>query len=64
MRIDKDRVFILRAEKELQIKDIAKKCEVTPQAISNSINADKVSAMMAGKIAKALGVDVEEILTK
>lgn len=64
MRLNKDKIFILRAEKGLHIKDIAKKCEVTPQAISNSLYAENVSAILAGKIAKALDVDVEEILTK
>ena len=61
MILNKVKIFTLRAEKNLKVKDLANKCEISPQALSNALKKG-AGAITAGKIAKALGVSVEEIL--
>ena len=62
MRIDKEKVHILMARKELTVADIANNCGKTRQRISCIMNSLNVSPRTAGMIAKALGVDVTEIV--
>lgn len=63
MILDKRKILILRAEKGLMLKDLADKCEISPQALSNALNKG-AGAITTGKIAKALGVPVEELLAE
>lgn len=59
MKLNKNKVFLLRAEQGLTVGALAEKAGVSRRDLS----ADKkVGAKSLGKIAKALGVKPEEIV--
>lgn len=61
MKLDKEKIYLLRAKHCLTIQQLAKKAGISTREISKS---EDIGAVPAGKIARALDVDVEEILTK
>ena len=62
MRLNTDRLFIERAKRDWTIKDLAEHAGVSPYAISNALHRKVISASLAGKIARALNIDVEELV--
>ncbi len=62
MRLDKTKITILMAVKELSVTEIARRCGKTKQRISCIFNSINVAPKTAGMIAKALEVDVTEII--
>lgn len=61
MKLDKDKIFLLRARNCLTVSQLAAKAKVSCREISKSSD---IGAVSAGKIAKALNVDVTEIIIK
>lgn len=59
MILNKEKLFLLRASQCLTVRELAKKASVSPREISKNA---PIGAVPAGKIAKALGVPVEEIV--
>lgn len=60
-KLDKERLYLLRARNCLTVGELAEKASVSRRELT----ADKaIGAVPAGKIAAALGVDVEEIIVK
>lgn len=59
MMLNKEKLFLLRANQCMTVKELAKKAGVSCREISKSAS---IGAVPAGKIAKALGVPVEEIV--
>lgn len=64
MRLDKTKITILMAVKELSVTEIARRCGKTKQRVSCIFNSINVAPKTAGMIAKALEVDVTEIIEK
>lgn len=62
MRIDSIKIKLLMAEQELTQAALAKKCGIARQNISAVLARGTCSIAKVGKIAKALGVDVREII--
>ena len=61
MRIDRSRVEVIMARECITYADIAKKTFSNPRTITRSFEQG-VSPRTAGRIAKALNVDIAEIL--
>ncbi|MCI9641116.1 XRE family transcriptional regulator [Anaerotruncus sp. 80] len=61
MKLDHDKLDLLRARNVLTISQLAKVAKVSAATIVRGGNPGIVTV---GKIAKALGVDVEEIIVK
>ena len=59
MKLDKKKIDILRADNVMTIRNLAQRAGVSTSSI---VYCDNVEATTAGKIAKALGVSVREIL--
>ena len=62
MKIDSIRIKILMAEAEMNQADLAEKVGIARQNISAMLARGTCSIAKVGKIAKALGVDVREII--
>ena len=62
MRLDKDKVSLIMAERDLYQKDLAERASMSRGNLSTIINGKNCQPRTAYKIAKALGVDVTEIL--
>ena len=62
MHLDKEKIKLIMARKELSVSDIASRCNKTKQRISCILNSVNVTPATAGRIAKALEVDVTEII--
>lgn len=62
MHLDKEKIKLIMARKELTVTDIANHCGKTRQRISCILNSVNVTPATAGRIAKALEVDVTEII--
>ena len=62
MQIDKIKLQLLLAEKELSAKDLAEMAEISPQTISKIIKKGRSKPKTIGKIAKALGVEPAELV--
>ena len=62
MRIDKNKVSFIMAEQDLYQKDLADRAKMSRGNLSTIINGKNCQPRTAYKIAKALGVDVVEIL--
>ncbi len=63
MKLNKYNFDLIRAKRCMQVKDIAVAAEVSTVTIQNGYKRD-IAPECIGKIAKALGVDVEEIIEK
>ena len=62
MKLNKMKINVLMATKELTATEIAKRCGKTKQRISCIFNSVNVAPKTAGMIAKALECDVTEII--
>lgn len=62
MQLNKEKINLIMARNELSVTDIANRCNKTRQRISCILNSVNVTPATAGRIAKALGVDVTEII--
>lgn len=62
MHLDKEKIRLIMARQELTTTELAKRCGKTKQRISTIFNSVNVSPRTVGMIAKALGVDVTEII--
>ena len=62
MRIDTNKVQVLLAEREMSKTDFAAESGICRQNISIIIGRGTCTPVTAGKIAKALGVPVAEIV--
>ena len=62
MNINRQKIDLAMARKCCNITELAKGYGASTQRIRTILNAKKVSPATAGKIAKALGVDVTEII--
>ncbi len=62
MRIYAFKIRLLLAEKDLKIKDLAEKSQVSRQTISYILSGKSCSMQVAYKIASALEVEVEQIV--
>lgn len=64
MNINVLKVQILMGKSEMTINQLAEKCHVSRQTISNMTVRRSCSPITACKIATALGVDMEEIVSE
>ena len=62
MRLNKEKVSLIMAEQDLYQKDLSEKAKMSRGNLSTIINGKNCQPRTAYKIAKALGVDVVEIL--
>ena len=64
MEINKYVIQSCMAKQKLTTKDLAEKCSMRPQNLSNILSRKTCKPATVGRIAEALGVDVTEILAK
>ena len=62
MRINSIKIKLLMAEQEINQSVLAERCGISRQNISATLARGTCSGAKVGKIAKALGVDVLEII--
>jgi len=62
MRISRDKVDICRARKKKSVAGLAEAYGVSRARMNVIFNSREVSTVSAGRLAKALGVDVTEIM--
>lgn len=62
MHLDKEKIKLLMARREVSVTDLAERCGKTKQRVSCILNSVNVAPKTAGMIARALDVDVTEIL--
>lgn len=62
MKISRAKIERIMAIKGLSVSQVAQAAELLPQNISTVKSRERCSPATAGKIAKALGVDVREIM--
>lgn len=62
MKLDKEKIKLLMARREVSVTELAERCGKTKQRISTILNSVNVSPKTAGMLARALEVDVTEIL--
>lgn len=62
MRIDKQKLNVILAEKGLTIGEAAKKSGLSRGRYTLIINSETLRPKTAGKIAKGLGVHIEDII--
>lgn len=62
MEISRDKINLAMARKGYNITQLAKVYGVSAQRMRIILNSKQVSPVTAGRVAKALGVDVTEII--
>lgn len=62
MKVNKEKLNIAIARSCLTITDLAKKAKMSKTTVSAVISGENCKPVAIGKIAKALGVDVTEII--
>ena len=62
MYLDRDKINVAMARKSYNIAKLAEVYGVSAQRMRTILNSRKVSTATAGRLAKALGVDVTEIM--
>lgn len=62
MKINREKINVAMARKQMTVKDLADAYGVSRNRINVLLNQREVSVVSAGKLAVALGVDVTEIL--
>lgn len=62
MRIDTNKVILMLAKQEMTKSDLAKRCGICRQNISIILGRGTCTPATAGKIAKGLGILVDEIV--
>lgn len=64
MKIDRKKVEIAMARACMSVNDIADTSGVNKRSVSKFLNGCEARPVSVGKIAKALGVDVTEIIAE
>lgn len=62
MKLSTKKIDLIRASKQITIQELAKKYGASYQRVRDAINSENVHAVTAGRIAKALGVEVTDII--
>lgn len=62
MRIDSIKIKLLMAEQEINQTELAERCGIARQNISQMLARGTCSIAKVSKIAKALGVDARDII--
>lgn len=62
MKLDKRKLNLARAKNCMTVRDLAKAASVSMQSISCMDRTKETKAVIVGKIAKALGVEPEDII--
>lgn len=62
MQISNEKINIALARREMTVTQLAEACKVSRNRIYILLNQKSITPASAGKIARALGVDVTEIL--
>ena len=62
MKVSKDKIDIARANRCMTITELAKAYGVSRARLNMNLNQREVTVVCAGRLAKALGVDVTEII--
>lgn len=62
MRIDREKITLLLMRKDMTAKEVAALAGISCTSIYNAKNGLRCSERMGTKIARALGVDVTEIM--
>ncbi len=62
MKVSKDKIDIARANRCMTITELAKAYGVSRARLNMILNQREVTVVCAGRLAKALGVDVTEII--
>ena len=62
MKVSKDKIDIERANRCMTITELAKAYGVSRARLNMILNQREVTVVCAGRLAKALGVDVTEII--
>lgn len=62
MKLDVQKIKLILAEREMNQSDLAKKCGVNRQQINDILSRGSCTLKTLGRIAKALGVPVSEIV--
>lgn len=62
MKIDKDKLTIALARRCMNLRALRNGCGLSPQTLTRANAGEDVTPESVGKIARALGVDVTELL--
>lgn len=62
MKISCSKIDVILARQEKKRKDLAASCDISKQGISAILKRESCLTATAGRIARALGVDVTEIM--
>ena len=62
MKLDKRKFEMIRAEKCMTKKEVAKRAMVSSQTMYNALNGKNTDGSYLGKLAKALDVPVQDII--
>ncbi len=62
MTINNRKFEIMLAERGLSMNELAKKANLSRQRVNVILNSKKITPVVAGKLARALDVSVEEII--
>ena len=62
MKVSKDKIDIARANRCMTITELAKAYGVSRARLNMILNQREVTVVCAGRLGKALGVDVTEII--
>lgn len=62
MKVSKDKIDIARTNRCMTITELAKAYGVSRARLNMILNQREVTVVCAGRLAKALGVDVTEII--
>ena len=60
MHLDKEKIKLLMARREMSVTDLAERCGKTKQRVSCILNSVNVTPKTAGMVARVLEVDVTE----
>ena len=64
MKLDMNKINLIKAERNINNVDIAKMCNISRPWLSKVFNSVRVSPKMVNKLAKGLNVDVSELILK
>lgn len=62
MQLDRNKIDLVMAKREMSVIDLAAACGITRQRASMILNSKNTQPKTVGKIANALGVEPEELL--
>ena len=64
MKADKEKIFILMANKCMEVKDLEVQSNMPRSTLNKVLAGKRVRPVTLGKVAKALNVDVENIIER